>query len=177
MSIFERIQTVAEALTPAERRLVQEVISKPRDIALGTAGELAKRIGVHEATASRLARKLGFDSYAGFRDAIRQEFIVRTDPAIRVRNTLAASRGPDLLTDLIAREVEALTALPRYVPEATLNAAAHALSNARKVFVFARGNAETLAVLMQRRLRRMAIDVVLLVGDGRDLAEQVLAMD
>ncbi|RZA19143.1 MAG: DUF2380 domain-containing protein [Proteobacteria bacterium] len=31
----------------------------------------------HEATASRLARKLGFDSYADFRDALRQEFIDR----------------------------------------------------------------------------------------------------
>ena len=42
MSIIERVQSVAEILTPAERRLVKEVIAKPRDIALGTAGELAR---------------------------------------------------------------------------------------------------------------------------------------
>ena len=91
MSIIERVRGVAETLTPAERQLVKEVIAKPRDIALGTASELARRTGVHEATASRLARKLGFDSYAEFRDAIRDEFIIRTDPATRVRKTLASS--------------------------------------------------------------------------------------
>ncbi|MDX0445658.1 MarR family transcriptional regulator, partial [Sinorhizobium medicae] len=64
MLIAERVQTIADTLTPAERRLVKEIIAKPRDVALGTAGELARRSGVHEATASRLARKLGFETYA-----------------------------------------------------------------------------------------------------------------
>ena len=115
MSILERVQSVADTLTRAEHLLVREVIAKPRDVALGTASSLAQRIGVHEATASRLAKKLGFESYAGFRDAIRDEFIVKTDPALRVRNTLQAAQGNDLLSDLVAREIEALSALPRYV--------------------------------------------------------------
>ena len=93
MSIVTLVQSVADTLTPSERMLVKEVMARPREIALSTAGELAERAGVHEATASRLARKLGFESYADFRDAIRDEFIVRTDPAIRMRNTLAHSRG------------------------------------------------------------------------------------
>jgi DNA-binding MurR/RpiR family transcriptional regulator len=176
MSIFERVQTVAETLTPAERLLVKEIISKPRDIALGTASSLAQRIGVHEATASRLAKKLGFESYAGFRDAIRDEFIVKTDPALRVRNTLQTAGDSDLLSDLVAREIEALSALPRYVDTEKLDGAAQALASARRVFIFARGNAETLAILMSRRLRRMGRDVQILAGDGRDLAEQALDM-
>ena len=39
---------------------------------------------------------------------------------------------------------------------------------ARKIYVFAAGNAETLAVMMNRRLRRLALDVELLRGDGRE---------
>lgn len=176
MSIIERVQTVAEVLTPAERRLVKEVIAQPRDVALGTAGALARRIGVHEATASRLARKLGFSSYAGFRDAIRDEFILRTDPATRVRNTLETAHGEGLLDNLVRQEIAALTALADYVSEERLAAAAAALASRRKVFVFARGNAETLAVLMHRRLRRMAYEVALVAGEARDIAEQVLTM-
>lgn len=176
MLITARVQTVAEQLTPAERRLVQEIVAKPRDVALGTAAELARRTGVHEATASRLARKLGFESYAGFRDAVRDEFIIRTDPAIRIRNTLATLRGSDLIADLVAREIEALTDLPSYVSSDRLETAAAALAMARKVHIFARGNAEMLAVMMSRRLRRLAIEVQLLRGDGRDLAERLLSM-
>lgn len=177
MSIVTLVQSVADTLTPSERMLVKEVMARPREIALSTAGELAERAGVHEATASRLARKLGFDSYANFRDAIRDEFIVQTDPAVRMRNTLAQSRGNSLLGGLIAQEIEALTHLPDYIGDDRLKAAARQLTDRRKVFIFARGNAESLAVLMERRLRRMAIDAVLLSGDNRDVAERLLALN
>ena len=177
MSILDRVQTMAAQLTDAERRLVREVVAKPRDVALGTAAELAKRSGVHEATASRLARKLGFPTYAGFRAALRDEFIPRTDPAVRVRNTLETSRGGDLLAGLIGREIEALAALPDFVTAERLAAAAAAIADARTIYVFAAGTAETLAVMMNRRLRRLALDVETLRGDGRDLAEQVVGLD
>ena len=176
MSIVQLVQNVADTLTPSERRLVSEVIAKPREIALSTAGELAGRIGVHEATASRLARKLGFDTYADFRDAIRDEFIVKTDPAIRIRNTLAVSRGASMIESLVAQEVEALTALPTFVGDDHLETVARAMADRRKIFIFARGNAETLAVLLERRLRRMAFDAVILGGDIRDVAEKLLVM-
>ncbi|WP_312794575.1 MurR/RpiR family transcriptional regulator [Tianweitania sp.] len=177
MSVLERVKKVAEALTRAEQLLVKQIISSPRDVALGTASALAQQIGVHEATASRLARKLGYTSYAKFRAAIQEEFLVRTDPAMRVRNTLEKTSEAGLITDLVTREIEALAGLQRYMDDATLKAAARALLNAGRIYVFARGNAEALAVLIERRLRRMGCDTVVLEGEGRDLAEQVLAMD
>lgn len=176
MTIVDLVQTVADTLTPSERRLVKEVISAPREIALGTAGELAAKIGVHEATASRLARKLGFGSYAEFRDAIRDEFLVRNEPAARIRKTLDSLHGSSILQTLVAQEIDALTTLLGFVDQDKIDEAARALAGRRKIFIFARGNAETLAVLMYRRLRRMAIDVVILDGDNRDLAEKLLSM-
>ncbi len=176
MSILERVQAVAENLTRAERLLVREVIAKPRDVALGTASSLAQRTRVHEATASRLAKKLGFESYAEFRDAIREEFIVKADPATRVRNTLAAAQNGDILSELIGREIEALTALPEYLDSSRISEAAQALTAARRIFIFARGNAATLSTMLERRLLRMGGDVEVLSGDGRDLAEQILGL-
>ena len=177
MSVLERVKDAAETLTPAEQLLIKQVIASPRDIALGTASGLARRIGVHEATASRLAKKLGYPNYAGFRAAIQEEFIVRTDPATRVRNTLQQTSEAGLITDLVSREIEALAGLQRYVDDAKLLAAAQALLKARRIYVFARGNAEALAVLIDRRLRRMGRDTIMLAGEGRDLAEQVLGMN
>ena len=176
MSVLERVKKAAEILTPAEQLLIKQVIASPRDIALGTASGLAQRIGVHEATASRLAKKLGYLNYAGFRAAIQEEFIVRTDPATRVRNTLQQTSEAGLITDLVSREIEALAGLERYVDDFKLIAAAQALLRARRIYVFARGNAEALAVLIERRLRRMGRDTIMLTGEGRDLAELVLGM-
>ncbi|MGV3651254.1 MAG: MurR/RpiR family transcriptional regulator, partial [Devosia sp.] len=64
----------------------------------------------------------------------------------------------------------------QYLDDEGILAAAAALAGARRIFIFARGNAQALAVLMERRLRRMGRPVVLLTGDGRDLAEQLLVM-
>ena len=174
MSVRERITNAADTLTSSERRLIKEILEKPRDVALGTAADLARTAGVHEATASRLARKLGFAKYATFRDAVRDEFIVRTDPAVRVLNTLAHAGEGGVLEELVAQEISALTSVTKYVTSRMLRQAAQLLSKQRKTFIFARGNAEALAVMMERRLRRFGLDVHRLQGDGRDLAEQVL---
>jgi DNA-binding MurR/RpiR family transcriptional regulator len=93
-----------------------------------------------------------------------------------MRNTLANARGNSILAGLIAREMEALAALPDYITDERLKAAARQLADRRKIYIFARGNAESLAVLMERRLRRMAVDAVLLAGDSRDIAERLLLL-
>lgn len=176
MMISEMIRSSAEKLTSAEQKLVRELLARPREAALGTAGELAKRVGVHEATASRLAKKLGFESYAMFRDTLRQEFIVKADPAGWVRNTLTTMRGPSILGELIEQEALALTRLSGFVTDDALEAVAAILTRARKVFIFAHGNAEALVVLADKRLRRMGLDTVVLSGDGRDLAERLAGL-
>jgi DNA-binding MurR/RpiR family transcriptional regulator len=175
-SVIERFREVAEQLTPAEHQLIKQILNSPRDVALGTASNLAQSIGVHEATASRLAKKLGYPNYAGFRAAIQEDFILRTDPAARVRNTLLQGTEAGLLSDLVRQEIEALARIDQYLDDAALLEAGRVLFRARRVFIFARGNAQALAVLMERRLRRMGRAVVLMTGDGRDLAEQALAL-
>lgn len=175
-SVIDRFREIAELLTPAEHQLIKQILASPRDAALGTASDLAQSIGVHEATASRLAKKLGYPNYAGFRAAIQQDFIVRADPAERLRNTLRQGTEAGLLSDLIQKEIEALVRVDQYVDDAALLTAAQALVHARRIHIFARGNAQALAVLMERRLRRMGCAVTLLLGDGRDLAEQALGL-
>lgn len=171
-----RIRESSDRLTRAEQRLVQEILANPEQIALGTAAKLAERAGVHEATASRLARKLGFQAYVAFRDALRAEFIANAEPAKRMQKSLDDARGGALLADLVGQEIEALTRLPEIVSEARIAAAAAMLADARRVFVFAKGNAVTLAVMMDRRLRRFGLETTLLLGDGRELAERALAL-
>lgn len=177
MSMLLRIRDATDRLTPSEQMLVREIASQPRDAALGTVADLANMAGVHQATASRLARKLGFESYAEFRGALRDEFLTDINPAARVRNTLDETSGTDLLAELIDQEMKALSRLTDYVTPEQIEAAAASLCGARKIFIFASGNAETLAVMMERRLLRFAMNVVRLRGDGRDHAEQLLSLE
>lgn len=173
--IIARIQSRSATLTQAEARLVEELMRVPREIALATAADFAARVGVHEATTSRLARKLDFPSYSAFRDALRREFLRQSDPADRMSATLSAAGGQPL-SHLIAVETAAIADLAAHVGDAAIAAAAKALDG-RRIFLFAHGHATALAAMAERRLRRMGIEARVLSGNARDLAEQALALD
>lgn len=172
--IIAKIQSRSATLTQAEARLVEELMRVPREIALATSADFAARVGVHEATTSRLARKLDFPSYSAFRDALRREFLRQSDPADRMSATLSAAGGQPL-SHLIAVESAAIADLAIHVSDTAIAAAAEAL-NGRRIFLFAHGHATALADLAERRLRRMGIEVRVLSGNPRDLAEQSLAL-
>ena len=168
---MQKIQDAAEDLTPAETRLVQSVIESPREAALGTVSELARSAGVHEATVSRLARKLGFASYPSFRRALREEFIPSQETATRFQKTIGSASQESILGTLVRQETEALHRIEEYIPPDRILDVARRLMSARRLHIFGRGNAETLAVLMLKRFRRFGRDVHKLSGDPRELAE------
>lgn len=174
-TIIERIQDVADSLTTTEHRLVSALMTAPREVAIGTSSEFAARIGVHEATTSRLARKLGFASYAAFRDAMRAEYLRDAAPAERISATLSDAKLQGFLPLLVASEIAALSAMVDHVSDERIVSAAEAL-NRDRVFIYGHGNASALSELMERRLRRLGIVTNRLEGNRRDLAEQVLSL-
>lgn len=176
MSLVDKIADSAETLTPNERRLVQSVMDSPTSAALGTASELARAVGVHEATASRLARKLGYQSYAAFRDALRDEFIATRETATRFEKTIAQTSSETILGSLVQEEVQALGRIESYISAEQINTVAAVLMSARRIFFYGHGNAEILALLMLKRFRRFGKDVHKLNADPRSLAEQALGL-
>lgn len=174
-ALIERVQDVAGSLTETEQRLISELLKAPREIAMGTSSEFAARLGVHEATTSRLARKLGFSSYAEFRASLRHEFLRNSAPASRISATLDDTRSKGFLPLLIEQELSALAMISDHVADEQIVAAA-ALLDRERVFIHGHGNAETLVVLAERRLRRLGIITQRLAGTRRDLAEQMLTL-
>jgi DNA-binding MurR/RpiR family transcriptional regulator len=174
-TIVARVQAVAGSLTATEQKLISELMRVPREVAIGTSSEFAARLGVHEATTSRLARKLGFTSYAEFRDELRREFLKVADPAERISATLNDARSQGFLPLLVENEMAALAGMTDHVTDARILDAAEKL-DCRRVFIYGHGNAEVLSVLMERRMRRLGIDSHPLSGSPRDLAEQMLTL-
>ena len=118
------VQSRSDSLTPSERKLVSAVLAQPRVAALATVTDLARQSGVHEATASRLARKLGFDGFAAFRAALQSEFLPTEEAATRMQRTLRnAGEGVALVT-LVVAERAALDAMLASVSQAQVLEAA-----------------------------------------------------
>ncbi len=177
MSVIEKISDQAMALTPSERRLVENVMASPSVAALGTAGEFAKAAGVHEATASRLAKKLGFDSYASFRSALREEFIATRETATRFEKTISESEPDTILGKLVRDEAEALGGIHDFIRPDQIADIANILMKAKRIFIYGYGNAEVLALMMVKRFRRFGKEVQQLDTNPRGLAEQMLGLD
>ncbi len=176
MRLLDRVQTATDKLTQAERRLVTSVMSQPRKSALGTVTDLARAADVHEATVSRMVRKLGYDGFPAFRHALQQEFIPSQETATRLQRTLDATSASGVFSTLLGQEIAALSRAAEFVLEAEIQQAAEKLMSARRIFIYGHGNAEILALLAEKRFRRYGRDVHTLEGDARDMAETALAM-
>lgn len=172
-SFAARLRDRAADLTATDKRMAQAILADPRTAALSAAGELAARAGVHEATGTRLAQKLGYAGFPALRGALRAEYIALSDSGARVARSVGKVASGAYLDDLVATEIEALRALPEALPQHLLDDAAKRLVAARRIHIFARGHAHALADLAERRLRRFGFDTVELAGENRTIAERL----
>lgn len=174
LSLKTAVETYAGTLTASERRLVEALLSSPNEAALLSAADLAARAGAHQATAVRLAQKLGYRGYPELRARLQAD-LLRPEPAERLKRRLERSQA-GVLAALVESEVEALQELPKHVSQEDLERAADLLRGAERVFLFAQGNAAPLAELLERRLRRSGLRTARLSGSGRDLAEGLVPL-
>jgi len=176
MLIQERVSEHATRLTPADRRVLEVLLSHPTEAAFLRAEEVADRAGVHQAAATRLAQRLGFGGYPELRSALQTELLGGIGPGERVRRRLQHTSRDNLLQELVDDELASLAELPRHVSQSEIDDIAGRVSAARRVFLYGHGNSSVLVELMQRRLRRFGVDTVVLDGPGRDVAERLLGL-
>lgn len=171
MSLQSAVQQRAELLSSADHRLLRELLSNPTAGAFMSAAELAERGGVHQAAATRLAKKLGYRGYPHLRAELQAELLESISPAERVRRRLEHAGDAGILAAVVEDEVAALSELPNQVSQDRLNAAAQLIATAERTHVFGHGHATALVDLIVRRLRRSGHLALPLTGSGRDLAE------
>jgi len=137
--VIRQLEQEFASLSPQLQIAARYVLDAPNDIAMHSMRAVAERASVHPSTMVRLAKQLGFDGYATFRDSYRERLQHRagtlTARAHRLRRR--ASSAPDAslfaeLHDAATRNAE-LT-LANTSPEA-LSAAAKRLHDSRRVYV------------------------------------------
>jgi DNA-binding MurR/RpiR family transcriptional regulator len=177
MQLKQAIESFTGHFTDADQRIIKQLLAHPVSASFLSAAELASRVGVHEASAVRLAQKLGYRGYPELRAALQADLTNDAAPAERVRRSLAHAEDTTVLQSLIANEVAALQNIAEHIQQPQLDEASLVLRHARRVFVFGRGHATILVELMDRRLRRSGVDTVRLHATGRDLAEHLLTLN
>jgi DNA-binding MurR/RpiR family transcriptional regulator len=173
MGVAEIARQLDGVLSESARRALNLLLAEPHETAKLSAAEVASRLGVHETTVTRLAKQLGYSGYRQLREALVKEGLERLTSAYRV-----GSRGKAAytLTALVDDEVAAMQRLAHAVSQQEIDGLAERILGARRTFLFGPPYAVAVLSVLERRMRRMGLDIVALPLSGRLIAEHLTAL-
>jgi DNA-binding MurR/RpiR family transcriptional regulator len=173
MGVADIARQLDGELSESSRRALNLLLAEPHETAKLSAAEVASRLGVHETTVTRLAKQLGYSGYRQLREALVQEGLEKLTSAYRV-----SSRGKSAYTlaALVDDEVAALQRLANVVSQRDVDSVAERILGARRTFLFGPPYAQAVLGLLERRVRRLGIDVTALPLSGRLIAEHLTGM-
>jgi DNA-binding MurR/RpiR family transcriptional regulator len=164
-------------LTKSEKRIANYLNQNQDEAAFLSAGEIADRLQLSEATMVRFARTLGFDNYPAMRVALQDSFRHRLTHSSRLRSRLDDLRSDgDILERVVASEIDYLTEALQTLDRKAFNAAVELIRTHQRVFVFGLGPSLSLVDLLEIRLTRSARHVIPLNNSGREMIEPMLLM-
>ncbi|HEX4470613.1 MAG TPA: MurR/RpiR family transcriptional regulator [Nocardioides sp.] len=84
LGVTERVRRSLGELSKSERKVARVLLSGPPTIGLESVSQLAARADVSGPTVSRFVSRLGFDNYAGFQQALRDDLSARVLSPVEV---------------------------------------------------------------------------------------------
>ncbi len=166
-----------QQLTKSEKRIANYLRKNQEESAFLSAGEIADRLGLSEATLVRFARTLGFSSYPAMRTILQEAFRHRVTHSTRLRSRLDDLReAGDIFDRLVVSEIDYLTLSLETIERQSLNRAVEMIRSRKRIFIFGVGPSVSLVNLMEIRLGRFGWQIVPLTTAGREMLEPLLLM-
>jgi DNA-binding MurR/RpiR family transcriptional regulator len=164
-------------LTKSEKRIANYLNQNQDEAAFLSAGEIASRLKLSEATMVRFARTLGFDNYPAMRVALQDSFRRRLTHSYRLRSRLDNLReAGDIFEKMTISEIDYLTQALQTVDREALHRATSLMLERDRIFVFGTGPSVSLVHLLNLRLTRFGKQVIPLTIAGRETLEPMLLM-
>ncbi len=164
-------------LTKSEKQIADYLRKNQEESAFLSAGELAGRLDLSEATLVRFARSMGFDSYPAMRETLQENFRRRVTHSARLRSRLGELReAGDIFERLVASEIDYMTQSLESVNRDALHQAVSLMENRKRIFIFGVGPSVSLVELLKIRLERFGRQIVPLTTAGREFLEPLLSM-
>ncbi len=164
-------------LTKSEKQIADYLRKNQEESAFLSAGELAGRLDLSEATLVRFARSMGFESYPAMRENLQENFRRRVTHSTRLRSRLGELReAGDIFERLVASEIDYMTQSLESVNREALHQAVSLIENRKRIFIFGVGPSVSLVELMKIRLERFGRQIVPLTTAGREFLEPLLSM-
>ena len=179
-SVVDFSQVISEhynQLTKSEKNIANYLRKNQEESAFLSAGELADRLKLSEATMVRFARNIGFDRYPAMRAVLQENFRRRVTHSARLRGRLDDLReAGDIFERLVVSEIDYMSQALETVDRPALHRAVELLRSRKRIFVFGVGPSVSLVDLMEIRLERFGRQVIPLKTAGREILEPLQLM-
>jgi DNA-binding MurR/RpiR family transcriptional regulator len=173
MHLEDTARQLDSVLSPTEQRTLSLLLEDPQATSQLTAAEVAARLGVHETTVLRLAKTLGYGGYRQLREELARLSLAQFTSSQRAKSR---PRAAYTLAALVSDEAEAMERVARTVPQEQIDELAARILAAGTCFLFGPPYATALLAILERRLLRLGVRVVVLPLSGRLIAEHLSSM-
>ena len=174
-SLEARIYEVYSTLSPSGKRLADVLLQHQMDLPSYTASELSEKADVSKATAARLFRTLGYDTYPEAKRQIRSEQHWGS-PRSGLENPDAAPSGTVSLRTMVQVDLENITTTCESIPEKTLADITQAIVAARRVWIMGLRSGYGLAHHAAHYLTLIKSDVQVLPSGGGSYSHDIASI-
>ena len=159
-SIEDLLRGRLDTLTRAERQLAVSLLDGYPVSGLASITQVAQGAGISTPTVVRLAKKLGFEGFGEFQEALRREVAAKISGPIAKRESWADTAGPPLLGRFAEQVVANIRLTLDQTDPATFDAAAALLADpSRKVLITGGRITRSLADYLFNHLQVLRPDV------------------
>jgi len=177
MSFSQNLAAFDTKLTPAERRVIGYLAHNREMALLASAADMARQIGISDATVIRTARKLGFSGLEELRRGLAGDLRRDLTLSERIENDLRHTGGA--VSGAVAQTVETLRATldaMMTIPAEDLERALGVLTKAQRVQVFGIGPSGHLASYFAAQLTRLGGEARPLNQTGLQMADDLIGL-
>ncbi|MDN0083634.1 MurR/RpiR family transcriptional regulator [Crenobacter sp. SG2305] len=177
-SIAEELRQLFDTLTPTERKIGRALLANYPMAGLETIALLAARSDVSGPTVLRFVGKLGFDSYAAFQSALREELEARLQSPLLRYNPDELVDGDDFLASHARRLTELIRATVTNLPRAEFDDVVGLLADNRaRIWLLGGRLTESLASYLSHHLKVVRPSVHHMRGLPASWADTLVDMD
>lgn len=150
----------AEQLTPAQRKLLDYILSNDEEAVFLNVNELSQRVRVSVATVVRLAKALGFKGFPEFQAALRGLFKEKLTTISRLQKSRLDHAGENgIFLEVMRRDIDNITETMNHVSADDFRRFVHDLNSAERIVIVGLRSTHALAVFMGVALEFLQRDV------------------
>jgi len=171
-ALIEKLKQEMEGFTPRQRAIAEFILQNPESLAFLTITDLAKRVGVSEATVTRFCSTVGYEGYAHLcrevQETIQSELstVGRFQLVRTMGSRSVEARSPSAFERVLSTEVDNLINLNKNIRTTDFYRCVDLMAESNRICIIGSMASSCLAVYFGYMLGKIYTNVDILQGHG-----------